>query len=189
MSLQIPDDHVLDSVVEIDDVLQEISSLEKEKAHIDAVKKYRARVADEKLGNISSRLEEYREVILKTMLKHSPDKKTLSFPSVGKVSIRKPKQKWVVEDELLLLNWLEKNEVRDSVVEITERVNKKKLDGVLDKLSKKEELVGVKLDQGKESISITLDKNCKSKDEYEEDHQKFSSEGVKNIEDLADLSI
>lgn len=182
--MQIPDDHILDSSVEIDNVLSEIAFLMRKKQHLKELKKHRIGVIDQQVDKIDQKIEEYRDVALQTMIQHAPDDKTLHFPGVGKITRKKPARKWVIEDETMMLNWLDSLGVRDKVVEIREKVNKKNLDKVLDKT--KEKPVGVKLDPGKETISVVFDGDYKPEDKEE---ITSVSPAVENVDDLVDLEI
>jgi len=179
----------LDSVLEIDDVLQEIAILENKKKHFEALHKRRIEVLKDKIKEFDARISDYRSVILSAMKKYRPDEKTIDFTPIGKVTRKKPRTRWIIENDEEVLAWLDTKGSRDKVVDIIEKINKKKLDAILDKLGKKEEVSGANLDPGKESISIVFEKTYKPTPKNEEETHTTNVPIEEDLSNLSDLVI
>jgi hypothetical protein len=159
---------VLDSVFEIEELLEAISVLQGKIEHYQELKKYRVSTCENKIESFKSKIDLYRSVILNTMQKFAPDKKTIDFSPVGKVTRKKPSKLWEVNDEEKLLKFLATLGKKEEVVETKEKIIKKKLDGVLDDLlSSKKKIPGVSLVESDESISIVFEKTYVPKEKSE----------------------
>lgn len=161
-------DGVLDSVFEIEDILENIAELQSKVSYYQELKKYRVKTCEDKINSLQSRMDLFRKVILNTMQKLAPEKKTIDFSPIGKVTRRKPTQSWLIDDEEELIEFLEKNGRKDEVVETKEKLVKKLLDKVLIELSaKKKEIPGVTYVDNGESVSISFEKNYSPKEKTE----------------------
>ncbi len=157
--------HSLNSVYEIENVLILLAEIDKKVLYYKGLKKHRVQSIDEKISDLNAKTDTLRHIILNTMQKVTPDDKTLNFPTIGKVSRRKSKPSWFVDDEEAVLKFLEKQKMRNEVVEVSESVNKRKLNSLLDHFHKDKTVVpGTSLVKGQESLSITFDKNKDSAD-------------------------
>lgn len=174
----IPEDFVLDSVFEIEDVLESIAELQDKSTYFRNLKKHRIETCDYKINNCENKIEQLRKVILETMKKLAPKDKTIDFSPIGKVTRKKPTQSWVVEDEETMLSFLKKQGKKDTVVEVKEKIIKRQLDRVLDEISNKiKEIPGVTLKTGDESVSIIFEKT------YDPKEKKIENVTEENIND------
>jgi len=168
VSQELPDDYVLDSIYDIEEILETIAKLERSNDHFDDLKKYRTSVLNDKISNNKLKIERLRKVILDTMVKLSPDDKMIDFSPIAKIVRRKALKKWKVSDDEQLIGFLKEKGLEKDVVKTEEKIIKSKLKKTLDSLSKKNEIIpGAVLDPGDESISITYDKTYKPKPEEE----------------------
>jgi len=155
---EISGDTILSSTFEIEDILILIGDISKKMEHYKKLKKYRTQSIDTKLVELSEREAALRQVILNTMTKMN--EKSLDFPSIGKVSRRKSKSAIVVEDQDMVIDFLDKKGMKDEVVKILPpTIDKRKLNGVVTDLYKLGETIpGVSKVPGNESVSITFEK-------------------------------
>jgi len=180
MIYDIPDNWILDSAMEIDDVLQEIAKREHKCKHWEEVKKHRAQILDKKIVDTTDEINQLRKVILETMKKHAPDDKTLDFSPVGKVTRKNVRQKWIIENEKELMEYLEQKGIKERVTTTVEKINKKELDKVLSR-SKDGEVPGVTLDAGQETISISFEKSYKPGQKSTETQQNAVEENEVDV--------
>lgn len=154
----IPADYCLNSVFEIEDLLEMVRQLEDKVGFYTELKRYRTKVIDEEIAKLEERSDSLRKVVLNTM-KHA-NKRSLNFPSIGKVVCRAGKTTWQIDDEDKLMDFLDKQGVKSQVVQVKEVVDKKALTKVLDNMSDQDiHPVGVKKIEAQEGISITYEKD------------------------------
>lgn len=191
-SPEVPDDYILDSIYDIEEVLEYLATLNGKIDHLKKLKQHRIEAIDSKLGNFNNRVARLRKLILDTMIKMSPDQKTIDFTPIGKITRRKSKKTWEVLDEESLLAFLENKGVKEEVIVTKETVNKKKLTDILDKLAKTSDLIpGAVLNAGEESVSITYEKNYKAVEKEEDETEEPIKEMPSSVsaDDLEDLVI
>jgi len=179
----LPEDFVLDSVFEIEDVLESIAELQDKKEYFKNLKKHRIETCDQKIDSYENKILQLRKVILETMKKLAPKDKTIDFSPIGKVTRKNPTQSWSIEDEDSLKEFLEKNKKKDGVVEVKERFIKRQLDRVLDELSNTiKKIPGVSLKTGEESVSIIFEKTYDPKDKQKEEPKTIEEDVTDEIE-------
>ena len=160
LSEGITSDASLETIYDIESVLLVLDEINKKIDYYKDLKKHRAQAIDEKISRLTGQVGVFRQVIQNTMDKRAPNQKTLDFPSVGKVSKRKAKDSWVVDDEEQVLNFLDSKGQKAEVVKIVESIDRRKLATLLGKLTKQGETIpGATMQVGSESISITIDKD------------------------------
>ena len=148
--------------VEIDDMLLSIASIEEQIAHYENLKKHRTQVLDKEIDALEEQRQFYRSSILALMATHN--EKTLNFPGVGKVSRKAATSKWIIDNEEMLVTFLQDvldEDTYKKVVVQAPKIVKKELNKVLDNLeaaNPPRPTAGVTLDKGVESIAITFDK-------------------------------
>ena len=153
----IPSDYCLNSVFEIEELLEMVRQIEDKMGFYAELKKYRAKVIDDEIQKLEERSQNIRSVILNTM-KHA-DKRSLNFPSIGKVVRRAGKTTWQIEDEGELVEFLDKQGVKAQVVHTKEVVDKKSLTKVLDNMADQGIAPrGVAKNDAQEGVSITFEK-------------------------------
>ena len=144
-------------VSELEDALIEIRTTQEEIDHVKALKKRRAAVYDEQIKAAEAKETILREAIERCM--KTSKKKTLKYPGVGSVSRRNVKGKWVIEDEDALVKHCEDLGIGDDAYEETIKINKTKMNKVLDELDKNSNLPdGVKREDDRESLTVSVEK-------------------------------
>lgn len=152
------DDYTLDSKYEIENVLLMIQQTEDKVKFFKELKQYRAKKLDEEIKSLEDRSERLRRVVLNTMVSTDPDKKTMHFPGIGKVTRRTGKTSWKIKDENELLAFLEDQGVKNQVVETKEVISKKDANKVFECFHDQDITVpGVDRKEAAESISIAYE--------------------------------
>lgn len=153
----------LSSMYEIENVLLLLDEINKKKEYYKELKRVRTRSIDDKISTLDSRSEVLRQVVLNTMKEAAPNEKTLDFPSIGKVTRRKPKASWSVDNEEVLLSFLDNEGQKEEVIKTVVSIDKRKLKLVLDTYSKTgTQIPGVSSVSTPEALTITFDKNKKT---------------------------
>lgn len=163
LSEKVKDINELESVFDIEELLYGIKDTESEIEHLENLKKWRNKKIDEKIASSEAAVHKAKQVILNTMLKLEPKKKTIPFPGVGKVTRRVKAANWQVEDDDKLLTDLTSLGLKDKVIEIKEVLVKKSLNSVLDDLEKsgKPLPMGIKKTDPSESLSVSFEEEEK----------------------------
>jgi hypothetical protein len=176
---------VLDNVFDIEDILGYIRSIDSEIDFLKRLKESRAKKIDAEISSHASEIDKLKSIIKNTMLAHEPDKKTIPFPGVGKVTRRKVPGKWVIEDEETFLSEMAKRGLKERVVRIKESIAKKEADEVLDNLQQKSERInGTAWVEPSESLSVSFEKV--EEKPLPEAPKRIASD---NIESLSALSV
>jgi len=127
----------LDNIEEIEDLICIINSLNDKEIFLKKLKKKRENQVNEAIEKINIKREKLKSIIQYTLEKDN--RKSLSFPGIGKVSIRSAKGNWKVKDKEGLLDYLNdciEPEEFDKITKFDRSFIKKELDNVLGKLSK-----------------------------------------------------
>ena len=184
LSMLTPEDS-LECVFDIEDLLGYVKSLDAEIDFLKRLKESRAEKINAEISSHQSDIDKIKSIIKNTMLEHQPDKKTISFPGVGKVTRRKVAGKWVIDDENVFLEEMTKRGLKTKVIRIKESVAKKEADEVLSDLQQKNDRVaGVSWNEPSESLTISLEKS--EGKPVPEVPKRIASD---NIESLGDLAI
>ena len=155
-----PGDMVLTSVFEIENILSMLREIEDKVKFYKDLKKFRAQSIDVEIDHLSDKSQRLRKAVLATMKSLEPKKKTLTFPSVGKVSRRKGKDKWNVSDEQAMLAFFDSEGVKDQVIRTVEKVDGKEVGKVLENFADQDMAVpGATKKPAEEILSITYDKD------------------------------
>ena len=117
-------DAALDSVFEIEDVLVYIARLQKKVDHWEGLKKHRVNRLNNQISMVNFEIDNLRQLILNTMKQHKPDEKTIDFTPIGKVTRKKSRKKWEIDNEEDLLNYLESKNLSDQIVEMKAKIIK-----------------------------------------------------------------
>lgn len=120
----------LSDVYSVEAALELISKSESKIEEFKEIKKKRNYLIDAEIENLESRIEFLKSVIAQTLKSHS--KKNVSFPGVGKVSLRTKKGKWIVVDEEALKQVLKDEGEFDTIVVTEEVIKKGELNKLLD---------------------------------------------------------
>lgn len=152
-------DHSLSSMYEIEDILMLIGEVNRKVDYYKEMKKHRASSIDGKIASLNAKADCLRSIVLNTMQKIVPNEKTLDFPDIGKVTRRKPTETISIDDQDLVIEYLEKKGMKDEVVKVSETVDRRKLKIIVQQCGKAGEAVpGVSTVTGTESLSITFEK-------------------------------
>lgn len=156
---QVRETGLLESVFDIEEMLSNIKKTEDEIKHLKELKSYRNARIDATMSSLEEDVSKAKMIILDTMVKLEPKKKTLPFPGVGKVSRKDKALNWIVEDDESLLADLEKQGLKDKVIEKKEVIVKKQLNSLLDDFekNKKELPQGVKRSEAGQTLSISFE--------------------------------
>ncbi len=155
----ISDSCVLSDTCEIEDVLLVVQEINNKIDFYKKLKEHRVKSIDNDVSGLLQKSTTLRQVILNTMTKMAPKNKSLTFPSIGKISRRKGSETYQVEDQDQVMSFLDSQGIKNQVVKIEEKIDKRKLKVVIDRLKTTGETVpGVKKVVGNESLSITFDK-------------------------------
>ncbi len=157
------DDYVLSSAYEIENAMLVLDHLDSKVSWFKELKKARNKDLDSEVKYIEDRQKRLRSIILRTMKELEPDRKTLQFPSVGKVSRRQSKDSWSIDDEKLFLDFVETRGLKDQVLQIKESINLREAKKIIADLSQTETVPGVSKKEGTESISISFEAKDDSK--------------------------
>ncbi len=158
MSDDLPQDYVLDSVYEVENVLLMLKGIKEKVEYFKGLKKYRTKSIDDKIGDLTDRSSRLRGVVLHTMKQLEPKKNTITFPSIGSVTRKKAKSAWNIDDEESLVAFLDKQGYKDTVVKTKQVIDARKLNSVLDDFADARVSVpGVSPKPTSESISIRFE--------------------------------
>ena len=153
----------LDSEFDIEELILSINGLDKKVAWLKDLKKSRAEKIEEEINKFESRKLRLREIVTATLKKFG--KNSLSFPGIGKVSVKMGRTTWAVEDEQKLIDWLKNkldNATLEAVLSSKTIVAKGELNKVLDGMEKIGEDIPVaciKRGEAKETLAVTIDKS------------------------------
>lgn len=153
----IADDFILSSAYEIENILLILGHLNSKAKWFKDLKKARNQDLDREVKYIEERQQRLRDVILRTMKQLEPDRKTLQFPSVGKVSRRQTQDSWVIDDEKAFLDFAEERGFKNQVLQIKESIDLREAKKVIADLSQSETIPGTSKKDGTESISISFE--------------------------------
>lgn len=145
----------LDDPVEIDQVLLVIKAAQKKVDFLRKLKQRRAFQIDAQVKEQEARIDKLKEAVQKCMVKTSS--KSLDFPEMAKVSLRKTKGTWVIKDEEALVAHLKKLGKFDEVAQTTVKFNKTELNKLLNELEKNANTsAAVEREAEKDTLSISF---------------------------------
>lgn len=157
-------DAILSNEYEIENLILILKDLDNKEDWLKQLKAKRIESITAEFNLIEQDREKIRSIILNSMKELVPDKKSLSFPGVGKVQIKPSKPKWVVEENSEVLEFLDKENKTQNTVITEKKIVKKELDKVLDEYFKANiNVPGVKREGGKESLAVTIAADGKKK--------------------------
>lgn len=151
----------LNDKFQIEDVLLAMRNYSKKLEFLKELKRRRVESIDNEVQTIEQNMAILQEAIMKCMNSHS--EKSLDFPGVAKVSVRKTKGTWQINDEHALRVFLESNNIDDNLIENTWKFKKKELNKVLDDLQINNNVPScVSREDTKQSVSISYNKEEKT---------------------------
>jgi hypothetical protein len=178
----------LDSEFEIEEVIQLINKVDKDIEWMKGYKKYHADKVSSRLDSLSGRKEKLKSIIELTL--SNADKKSLSFPGTGKVSIKENKGTWNILDEKKLLDVLSKELDEETYGNIVQeqpaKIAKKDLNKILNTWEKVDKIPdSVRREKTTNSVAVTFEKTIKSIDDADIE----VAEGDANIEQYDSLDV
>jgi len=160
MSSDLSRDYILGSVYEVENVLLILKDIKEKVEYFKELKKYRTKSIDDKINGLTDRASQLRRVIFHTMKQLEPKKNTITFPSIGSVTRKKPKSSWSVDDEQSMVAFLDKQGYKDAVIKTKQLIDVRKLNNILDDFADARVTVpGVSPKATNESISIRFEEN------------------------------
>lgn len=145
-------------VSELEDALIEIRNSQEEVEHVKALKKRREEHYNAQIKKMEEKETILREAIERCM--SSFDKKTLKYPGVGSVSRKTVKGKWNIKDEQALVDYCENLGIGSDAYEEVLKVNKTKMNKVLDELEKNSNVPEcAEREDDKDSLAVTIERD------------------------------
>jgi len=172
----------LNNPVEIEDALNGVLQLDKKVEWLKQLKKYRAAQIDEKIRSYESKTSILKDMIQTCMEEH--EEKTLDFPGMARLTVKKNPVKWEILDEEKLFELLKEKEIFDEVVKMIPKIIAKEQNKFL-KTCSDEELEGIaEKIEGIMNLSVTKHKpkvEKKSEKKAEKKEEAVESEGDINF--------
>jgi len=146
-----------ENTAELEDALLEIQRAEDAISHVRAIKQRRAAFYDAEIKENQQKIDTLRDAVLDCMDRRG--KKSLKFPGLGNANIRNIKGKWNVADEEALVEHLKSLNMADEAgVEQTVKINKTKLNKVLNELDQNNNLGDfVEREEDKQSLTVKFE--------------------------------
>lgn len=146
-----------ESLSEIEDALIEIRKHQDEIELAKSLKRRRAAFYDQQIKSAEAKEEMLRAAAERCLKKFN--EKTVKYPGVGSVSRRNVKGKWNIEDESSLAEHCSKLGIGDDAYEQVWKINKTKMNKVLEELDKNSNLPeGVKREEDRTSLSVSVER-------------------------------
>jgi len=172
----------LENESEIEDLIVTIHGLNNRLDFLKKLKENRIEKINEDIEKYSVRKKRLQDVIIATL--ENINEKSLSFPGIGKVTVKHPKGKWEINNEEELIGLLKKELSKcdfDAVVPSKLFIAKKELNKILDVWEKSGKLpISVEREKKGSSLTVTIEKNISS-DILEEDDKVDESLDDKDI--------
>jgi hypothetical protein len=152
---------VIKSDVEVEKIIKKIVECDEEVEFLKKLKKERTNPIDEKIDLLGSKRDKLKSFTLELMSIYFPEKNTVDFPGVAKISKRKNSPKWELTDEEKFISFVKDNKVQDGIVKTTESVVKKEIQKVVSELLKtksKEEIVGAEYKEPEKEYTLVISK-------------------------------
>lgn len=143
---------------QIEDALIIIQAAQKKVEFLKKLKQKRINPIQKEISIQEERVEKLKEAITKCMIKNK--EKTLDFPDLAKITIKKSKGTWIIDDESNLVKHLKSLNKFEEVGEEVVQFQKMKLNKVLDDLEKNNNVSNLAhRDETKDSLSISYSVN------------------------------
>ena len=152
----------LESEFEIEDLIKMINSFDTNLDFYEGLKKNRAATIDYEMQKIENKKEFLKKVVLATLEKFN--KKSLSFPGIGKVTAKDLDGKWIINDEEELIKTLRQELPQadfDKIVQKKNVVVKKEINTILDGWEKINKCPScVSKETPKKTLTIKIEKDA-----------------------------
>jgi hypothetical protein len=149
----------ISSDVDVEKLVKAIKKCRDEVEFLKKLKKSRALPIDEKIAKLESNEEKLKDFIIELMPEMFPTKNSVDFPGVGKVTRRKVKGKWSIDDDEKFKETLKKFNEFDEAVEIKEILNKTKAKKCITRIlkdAKPEEIEGASYEEPENDFSLSV---------------------------------
>lgn len=179
--------YVLDSVYEIENLLLLLKEVSSKIDFYKGLKKFRAEEIDKLIEGLEFKDERIRSVILNTMKLHEPQKKTVNFPSVGKVTKRAAQDDWEINNEEDMIKFFTEHGIKGQVVKVEEKLIVKEAKKMLSSFEEQKIRVpGTTRIETKENVNVSFEKSGLSTEvkSVESQRKKEESEVVLSELDL-----
>ena len=187
---EMDDQDSLEDIFEVEGVLLIIKDISDKIEFYKNLKKKRNNDIDDTIAHLDRKQDRLRSIIFNT-IKTKSNKKTVNFPSVGKVSIKKTKTSWEIIDEKTLLDFLKQNNDIEGVAEIKTKVKKRELNEKLAYYKAQDiKVPGVEEVESKESLAIHLERDIDIDNidfSVAEKKQSPAKSGIDDLQELVDL--
>jgi hypothetical protein len=120
------DDMDVVSDVDVERLVKAVRKCREETEFLKKLKSKRVEPIDLKIEKLKNNEEKLKAFIVELIPEYFPNKNSVDFPGVGKVTRRKQKGKWIIDDEAALRETLEKFDELTSAIEVKEVLNKTK---------------------------------------------------------------
>lgn len=169
----------------IEAALQLIKKSEDQVKQFKELKKKRIEAINQEIETLETRVQFFKQVIIKTLKKSN--QKTIKFPGIGKVSRRTKKGKWLVNDEVEMIQILKNENEFDNCVEIKEDIKKTSLNKLLDVWERVDKLPDcVEREPSEDSVTISFEKSTSDKDDIDvPDPDELPKKKDKNVSKLS----
>ncbi|MFA5599049.1 MAG: hypothetical protein WDA06_00495 [Phenylobacterium sp.] len=171
----------LENECDIEKILSIIDSIDSKLEFFKKLKKNRIESIANEVSKLENNKAKLQEVIKSTLI--AIEQKSLTFPGVGKVGLRKVKGKWDILNEDDLLSFLKEELPKDDYERVVEHkpiIKKTELNNILTELQKRGKVPGcVKREDDRDSLSVSFEDGFKNDVEIDNDNDIT----VKNTED------
>lgn len=158
----------IDHSENIEDALIVIKAAQNKIEFLKRLKQKRINPISEAIKTQEERVEKLKSAITNFMVKNK--EKTIDFPDFSKITVKKTKGTWVIDDDLKLTDHLKSLNKFEEVGEEIVSFNKSKLNKVLDELEKNNNTSEyVHREEEKDTLSISFVKNNDSMTESIDD--------------------
>lgn len=151
----------LEDKFEIEDVLIAMQSYAKKQEFLKELKRKRIEAIDQQLDEIDRNISILQNAITQCM--NESNEKTLDFPGIAKISVRKTKGTWNILNQDALFDFLKAHKMEHGLIESTWKFKKKELNKLLDELQTNNNVPdSVMREENKQSLSVSYDKQEKN---------------------------
>lgn len=180
----------LEDLQQIEELVIYIKKMEDRIEFLKDYKKKKNNAINDAIKTINNNIDSYKAVVRETM-KDKSNMNTIHFPGMGKITLKKNKDKWSLTDEEAVIEYFKKNHPESKVVkeQVKEIIDKKELNKNLNAMEKNGEIDKIKDSVEKEkkepSVVISLEDEYDDKDRDVEDLDSIkvpSKEETKNSE-------
>ena len=145
---------------EIEDIVRGIKAIDEDLEFLKNLKKKRVEPIDEKVKELDCKRKNLEELTLKSMENLFPNKKTIDFPGVAKVTRKNTKGSWKILDEDDFIDFIEKynDQKAKDVIKYNKKVDKREATKLVESIKENDsniEIPGTEYTEEKQSISLS----------------------------------